>query len=55
MCQSQKRKICGEITEFQTNDVYIIDSIYDYCNKKHLADDDEVILVTQNKKDFFEN
>ena len=49
------RKICGEITEFQTNDAYIIDSIYNYCNQKHLDDCDEIILITQNKKDFFES
>ncbi|MEA4832480.1 MAG: hypothetical protein VB118_07670 [Oscillospiraceae bacterium] len=52
ICETEKRKIKGLITEKQVNDSFIIDSMYCFM-KQHITGEDKVYLITYDNG-FFE-
>ncbi len=54
ICETEKRKIMGLITEKQINDLYIIDTLYCFMNKC-ITNDDKVYLVSFDNGFFEKN
>lgn len=52
ICSLYRKKICEDISDSQSNDFLLLSSVYNYM--KHIYQEDtKLILVTQDKKDFF--
>lgn len=53
ICQVYKKKIAGLITDSQLNDALIIESIHYYFKQQEIDDEDLLLFITEDKKDFF--
>lgn len=52
ICDLYRKKICEDISDSQSNDFLLLSSVYNHM--KHIYHEDtKLILVTQDKKDFF--
>ena len=52
ICELYRKKILGTIEDRQGNDFLLLSSVYDYMKDKY-SHDTKLILVTNDKKDFF--
>ena len=53
ICKAYKKKISGLITDSQLNDALIIESIHGYFKQQEMDDNDLVLFISGDKKDFF--